>query len=102
MVLKYFLVKSLMLIYESHKDFSKHVLVIYEDTKGKTRYKCCKSTTDVEKTYNGFGYYIITVQYFYEDGYHTLDYISKQLFKSDKKSKKDIVKIIDKVINLFN
>ncbi len=102
MVLKCVPLKLLKSIYESHKDFSKQVLVIYEDTKGKTRYKCCKTTTDVEKSYNGFGYYIITVQYFYEDGYHTLDFISKQLFKSDKKSKKDIVKIIDKVINLFN
>lgn len=103
MVLKYFLSKLLMLIYEKHNSCFNNVLVIFEDTKGKTRYKICKSTTDKLFTYNGLGHYIILINRFYENGYYCEDTIYN-LYHSRiyKKKKIDVLNIVDFLIKLFN
>jgi len=88
-----------MSIYAKHKDFSKYTLVVYEDTKGKTRYKTCKSTLEVENTCNGQGYYVVLVQYFIKNGYHDLE----NNYSENLKIKKDyLMIIIDKLLELFN
>lgn len=102
MVLKYFLSKSLKSIYVAHNSLSKSKLVIYEDTKGKTKYKLCKSTTDVVGTYNGNNYYIVTIQEFYNNSYHTSDNVRLIIDKKRSSKKIDIISIIDNLIKLFN
>ncbi len=103
MVLKYFQSKLLKLIYEKHKICVNDTLVIYEDTKGKTRYKLCRNTTDKELSYNGFGHYILLVQKFYINGYYSNSTIEKMYHNSHfKKIKVDFLEIVDKLIKLFD
>lgn len=91
-----------MSIYVNHSNTNKNVLVIYEDTRGKTRYKLCRNTSDKELTYNGFGYYIITIQKYFEAGYYT-DYSIYNLLIPKLKNKKDYLTIIiNKLLELFN
>lgn len=102
MVLKYFQSKLLKSIYAKH-NLSNEVLIVYEDTKGKTKYKISRNTTDKEFTYNGFGHYIMLVQQFYINGYHSNSTIEKMFYDfRRKKIKHDILEILDKLIKLFN
>lgn len=102
MVLKYFLSKSLMSIYEKHSNTNKNVLVIYEDTKGKTKYKCCRSTTDKELSYNGNNYYIISIQRFFINGYHIEDNIRNVIMPKILHKNDYLIIIVNKLLELFN
>ena len=102
MVLKYFLSKSLMSIYVRHSKTNKNVLVVYEDTRGKTIYKCCRNTTDKELTYNGNNYYIISIQRFFINGYHTEDNIRNVLLPKVLHKKDYLMIIVNKLLELFS
>lgn len=102
MALRYFLSKSLMLIYERHKKIDKQILVIYEDTKGKTKYKCCRSTTDKELSYNGNNYYIISIQRFFINGYHIEDNIRNVIMPKILHKNDYLIIIVNKLLELFN
>lgn len=103
MVLKYFQSKLLKLIYEKHKICVNNTLVIYEDTRGKTKYKLCKNTTDKEFTYNGLNHYILAIRKFYINGFYSEKTIGIKYYDFRiKKRKVDFLEIVDKLIKLFD
>lgn len=102
MVLEIHPLRLLESIYKSHRnDFHKSTCVIFHDTKGHTRFKLCHFTTDEAGTYNGFGYYIVSVQYFYKNGYYPIETLLK-MKSHDRKRKDYIMLVIDKLLELFN
>ncbi len=100
MALKYFLSKSLKLIYEKHKNFNCYALQIFENNKGKTLYKLSQWQMEKSNCYNGFGHYLLLTEYFNFNGYYTSSTGYKM--RKNNKNKFDVIKTIDFLIDLFD
>lgn len=79
-------------------------MVIYEDTRGKTKYKLVQNTTDVVGTFNGNNYYIVAIyEYSYKLHKYCTDDTLRNLYLDSYKFKKkfDILNFIEWLIKLF-